>query len=207
MTNEVDRGTQPDRREPQPLPQPDLIDAAPKLQPWLPIVGLAVGALALAYWGVEPLPQPAPQPEIAPAEATTLEAGMVGRTLHLLPVDLSTPEAQALALREMAAPEAEGRKLIAEALAGRRNLGRIILWDNRDEDGDVVRIASAGVTATVRLTHAPQTVIIPYDSGGTLIVIGVYDAGGGITPAIELATGPLPLPPLRVGEVRVLPLF
>lgn len=207
MTTELDRGTQPGSREPRPLPQPDLTEAAPKLQPWLPIVGLAVGALALAYWGVEPLPQPEALPEIAPAEATALEAGLVGRTLHLLPVDLGTPEAQALALREMVVPEAEGRKLIAEALAGRRNLGRIILWDNREEDGDVVRLASAGVTATVRLTHAPQAVIIPYDPGGTLIVIGVSDAGGGITLALELATGPLPLPPLRVGEVRVLPLF
>lgn len=207
MTPEPDRRSEPGIREPEPLPQPEAVAAAPTLQPWLPIAGLTIGVLALAYLGTEPRPLP-PQPEIAPAEAAALEAGLTGRVLRLLPVDLSTPEAQSAVVRALAVPEADGRRLIAEALAGKRILGRIVLWDNCAEDGDVVRIASAGVTATVRLTHAPQTVVIPYDSGGSLIVTGVHDGdGGGITPAIELATGALPLPPFRVGEIRVLPLF
>lgn len=206
MTIEPDRRSRSGTHEPEPLPQPEAVGATQTLQPWLPIAGLAIGVLALAYWGTEP--QLLPQPEIAPAEAAALEARLASQVLHLVPVDLSTPEAQSAAVRALAVPETDARRLIAEALVGRRTLGRIVLWDNCAEDGDVVRVASAGVTATIRLTHAPQTVVIPYDPGGSLIMTGVHDAdGGGITPAIELATGPLPLPPFRTGEVRVLPLF
>ncbi|WP_114945961.1 hypothetical protein [Microvirga calopogonii] len=150
---------------------------------------------------------PASQPEISAETATRLEAGLSGLALHLHPVDLSTLAAQEEAVKAMPVSEAQGRKLIADALAGRQNLGRIVVWDNVSQDGDVISVSSGGLSTNVSLKSTPQTIILPYAKGGSLMVAGVQDGGGGITVGMDLPTGPLPLPPLKVGEVRVLPLF
>ena len=194
---------------PETLPSPE---AQPDKAPsrfWLTLVGAS--ALLLGAHGFFTM-QDDTSPQAAPAEvpaemAARLEAGLSGRTLHLLPVDLSTPLAQEEAVKAMPVPEAQARALITDALAGRRNLGRVVVWDNVDQDNDVISVSSGGLSTTLTLRSVPQTVILPYPKGGSLAVSGVQDGGGGITVGLELSTGPLPLPPLRVGEVRVLPLF
>ncbi|MBF9234795.1 hypothetical protein [Microvirga alba] len=164
--------------------------------------GLIAGATGI-FWN-SPAPMPA---EVSVQDAARLEAQMSGLTIRLLPVDLSTSAAQSAAVRLIPAPEIQARKWVIDALAGRQNLGRIVVWDNVRQDGDVVSIASAGLSTTITLTNAPQSIIMPYPKGGMLAVTGVHDGGGGITVALELATGPLPLPPMKEGETRLLPLF
>jgi hypothetical protein len=194
---------------PEPLPAPEAQPATARPGLWLTL--LAAAALLAGAYGL-PLMNQNPssggsQPEIPAETAARLEAGLSGLSLHLLPVDLSTPAAQEEAVKAMPVPETEGRKLVADALAGRHNLGRIVVWDNVAQDNDVISVSSGGFSTTVPLKSAPQVIVLPYAKGGSLMVAGVQDGGGGITVGLDLATGPLPLPPLRTGEVRVLPLF
>ena len=90
---------------------------------------------------------------------------------------------------------------------GERDLVAIRLWDNYDEDGDILSVQSDGVTVVVPISHLPTTVFIPYKTGTPLIISGVQDGGGGITAAIETQSGPIPLPIMGVGQVLILPVF
>ena len=86
--------------------------------------------------------------------------------------------------------------------AGRQQ-GRMVeltVWDDVEEDGDVVQIQSTERTETVALTHSPQTVLIPVQEGAPLTITGVRDGGGGITLGFSGAGQPVSLPVLGEGE-------
>ena len=99
------------------------------------------------------------------------------------------------------------QQLLTEMDKGERDLAVITLWDNFDQDGDVVSIQSGGVTLTVPLAHAPTKIFLPYKRGAALSITGVRDGGGGITAAVETTAGAVPLPVLSVGQTIVLPLM
>lgn len=103
-------------------------------------------------------------------------------------------------------PESEEIKLLRQISSNERALGWLTLWDNYDDDGDVVTVTAAGVTQTVPIAHVPVKVLVPYIPGQPVFVTGARDGGGGVTVAVELTTGPLPLPPLAVGQTVALPL-
>jgi hypothetical protein len=68
-------------------------------------------------------------------------------------------------------------------------------------------VTAAGFTQQVPLFHAPTRILVPYIPGQPVFVTGERDGrGGGVTVAVELSTGPLPLPPLAVGQTVALPL-
>jgi hypothetical protein len=59
----------------------------------------------------------------------------------------------------------------------------------------------------VPLRHTPTKILVPYIPGQPVFVTGEHDGmGGGVTVAVELSTGPLPLPPLAVGQTVALPI-
>jgi len=95
----------------------------------------------------------------------------------------------------------------AQVERGERALGWLTLWDNFDEDGDVASVSAAGLTQTVALLHAPKRILVPYIPGQPVLITGERDGmGGGVTLAVELSTGSLPLPPLAVGQTVALPI-
>jgi hypothetical protein len=101
----------------------------------------------------------------------------------------------------------EKAQLWAELENGDRRLTAVTLWDNFDQDGDVVTVQSEGVTLTVPILHAPTTVYLPYRPGAALSITGARDGGGGITAAIETMSGAVPLPVMTVGQTIVIPLL
>ena len=89
---------------------------------------------------------------------------------------------------------------------GKLRAGWLKVWDNRDQDGDVVAITGAGFSQTLALTHTPTFVPVLYVAGQTISLTGINDgAGGGVTVSVSLASGPLPLPPLAPGQTVQVP--
>lgn len=102
-------------------------------------------------------------------------------------------------------PEDEAEHLLLEAEAGYTSLAWVTVWDNYAEDGDIVEISAGGMTHIVPILHAPTTIVVPYSiDSAELQIRGIRDGGGGITVAARTAAGSLPLPPMKVGEIRTL---
>jgi hypothetical protein len=82
------------------------------------------------------------------------------------------------------------------------------LYDSDAEDGDAVLIRSGTFTHSMVLTHAPVAVPIPVVDGAAVTITGTVDGGGGgVTVGMVTPQGPLPLPPLSVGQTITLPLL
>jgi hypothetical protein len=94
---------------------------------------------------------------------------------------LATPIAADPATAPSAAPASSPR---LEPL----RLAWVTLWDTDAEDGDVVRLDSAGYSRTVTLAKKPVTFAVPVPEDGIIKVTGIRDGeGGGIT--VGLASG------------------
>jgi hypothetical protein len=124
----------------------------------------------------------------------------------LIPFDNSHEAQRDNLMGALRLPAAQAAQLVALVESGERSLGWLTLWDNFDQDGDVVSVTAAGFSQTVPLMHAPTRIVIAYIPGQPVYVTGERDGGGGITVAVELSTGPLPLPPLAVGQTVALPI-
>lgn len=76
------------------------------------------------------------------------------------------------------------------------------LWDTDVEDGDVVRIDSAGYSRTVTLTKNGVTFAVPVAPGGHIRIAGIRDGdGGGITVGLASGSTQAILPIMSVGQV------
>ena len=84
-------------------------------------------------------------------------------------------------------------------------LAQIVLWDFAAQDGDIVRVSSAGYEIDVPLMNAPTTVAIPVDASKTIKLSGTKDGGGGITLGIQSGNGKMSLPVITEGQVLSLP--
>lgn len=92
------------------------------------------------------------------------------------------------------------------ALNGERTvMAKLVLWDWMAQDGDVVRVSSAGYTVDVPLLKAQTVVTIPVDGSRTIQLTGVNDGGGGITLGVQSGDGLVSLPVLANGQVLSLP--
>jgi hypothetical protein len=81
-------------------------------------------------------------------------------------------------------------------------LAWLTVWDTDDEDGDVVRIDSAGYTRTISLTKRPITFAVPLPADGVINITGVRDGeGGGITVGASSGSSRVVLPIMSVGQV------
>ena len=84
-------------------------------------------------------------------------------------------------------------------------LAWITLWDSDVEDGDVVRIESAGYSRTVVLASKGATLAIPVPASGKVNITGVRDGdGGGITVGVASGAVQAVLPIMSVGQVLTL---
>ncbi|MCX4162859.1 MULTISPECIES: hypothetical protein [Paraburkholderia] len=79
------------------------------------------------------------------------------------------------------------------------------LWDSNVEDGDVVRIDSAGYSRTVSLTNRGITFAVPVSASGQIRITGIRDGdGGGITVGLGSGSAQAILPIMSVGQVLTL---
>ncbi|WGS48900.1 hypothetical protein LFL96_14095 [Paraburkholderia sp. D15] len=93
----------------------------------------------------------------------------------------------------------------AAANAAQLTLAWVRLWDTDVEDGDVVRIESAGYSRTVTLTNRGTTFAVPVPANGQIHIVGVRDGdGGGITVGLASGAAQAVLPIMSVGQVLTL---
>ena len=183
----------------------------PQLAPVRKSGSLAWGAgLALlagfAAYGFVSGATPSKGDRVSNGAATKLAADFGRGKGSLMPVDGLQENRRSQLINAMKLPRNQAVRLLDMVANGERSIGWLTLWDNFDEDGDVVSVTAAGVTQTVALTHAPVRIPIAYVPGQPVYVTGEHDGGGGITVAVELSTGPLPLPLLAVGQTIALPI-
>ncbi|PQV51958.1 hypothetical protein [Paraburkholderia sp. BL21I4N1] len=99
------------------------------------------------------------------------------------------------------APAAAG----ASGDGSRLTLAWVRLWDTDVEDGDVVRIESAGYSRTVTLTNHGVTFAVPVPASGQIRITGLRDGdGGGITVGLASGAAQAVLPVMSVGQVLTL---
>lgn len=169
----------------------------------------ALVALILGFglFGANDAPSHAKGDHVSAAQIAEISAMFHRAHGALMPADpLSAARAEDLML-SLGIARAQAERWLAKVDNGERTLGWIALWDNFDEDGDVVTLSTAGISLSVPLTHSPTRLLIPYIPGQPVFVTGERDGmGGGVTAAVELSSGALPLPPLAVGQTVALPL-
>lgn len=84
-------------------------------------------------------------------------------------------------------------------------LAEIVLWDFAAQDGDVVRVSSAGYEVDVPLLKSPATIAVPVDASRSIQLTGVRDGGGGITVGVQSGPENVSLPVLTEGQAFRLP--
>jgi hypothetical protein len=167
-------------------------------------MAVLLGLGVFGFAGSEPVSK---GDRISKSEAAKLAERFRHASGALLPVDMSTKPQREKLLHALPMAPAEAERLMALVERGERMLGWLTLWDNFDEDGDIASVTAAGLTQSIPLTHAPKRILVPYIPGQPVLITGERDGmGGGVTLAVELAAGPLPLPPLAVGQTVALPI-
>jgi len=103
------------------------------------------------------------------------------------------------------APIAE--PIVEDAEQGLTEIVYLTVFDNWDQDGDVVRIANGLIDVTVPIWHAESTIPIPVSSSHPTVTLhALKDGGGGVTVGVRTADGTLvPIPPLPPGASVTLP--
>jgi hypothetical protein len=168
------------------------------------LMALTLGVGVFGFAGSQPITA---GDRVSSADSVRLAEAFRHAKGALLPVDVSTQPRKDHLVQSLRMPKMQAEQLIALIERGERMLGWLTLWDNYDEDGDVVSVTAAGFTQSVALTHAQQRILVPYVPGQPVFITGERDGlGGGVTVAVELSTGPLPLPPLAVGQTIALPI-
>ena len=184
------------------LAGPQLLDAGTKRAIPLGALALLAGVAAYGFAGAS---IPSNGDRVSASQSVALSDGFSRARGMLVPIMAEQQREEVMAALKLS-PERFGR-LMSMVETGERAVGWLTLWDNFDEDGDVVSVSAAGLTQIVPLTHAPKRIAVAYVPGQPVYVTGEHDGGGGITVAVELSTGSLPLPPIAVGQTVTLPLL
>jgi hypothetical protein len=148
---------------------------------------------------------------LPPLDLSPVAAGDVDKAIQSMHLDLaaaqalktelngdgSTPQGASAAGSPSAAQQLRPQPATAVTQRRRLQLVWITLWDTDVEDGDIVRLDSAGYSRTVRLTKQGDTFAVPVPADGVIKITGISDGdGGGIT--VGLASG---------GEKAVFPIM
>ena len=144
---------------------------------------------------------------VSTADKFTIESNFMRYTGMLQPMNIDDENVRQKFMSASYYDPEIRKDILVDIQAGNTKLGSITLWDNFDQDGDVVEIRTADTVISVSLTNIPQTFLVPYKSGQSLIITGIHDGGGGITAAISTNSGEVPLPPMVVGQSIELPLL
>lgn len=173
------------------------------------MAGAVAICAALAFAFFSPLKQAVSSDDLTAAQkqqqtAAFEQAVAAGATIFT-PVNIFDPDERAKAKAALGLADQEAERVMQAAEGGQYLLGWVTVWDNLAEDGDVVDVSSNGMTHRVPIRHKPTTIVVPYSAGtAELTLRGVHDGGGGITVSAKTEAGPLPLPPLAVGETKQL---
>ena len=204
---------QPERLPP--LPE----DAHPRKKSHLPLFLAAAVAVGLLGFGLHTLMAPPDG-----AAAGTVAAGVPAATDHLTAAQINARAEQfarqaVYPVRAVPATEVQQRvdamplddaakwQLKNTLLQGAQDgaaatrLVELTLWDDMEEDGDIVMVSSAGYSQQVNLMHAPQTLVFPTIAGNPVTITGVRDGGGGITLGFTGSGVPAALPVLAEGQI------
>lgn len=202
----------------KPQPQRQVVperQAVPQLKrKALAVAGLAASTLAVGLM----LPGVMSRTSDHLTEAQALERQMdftAALPLRLSPIRLSGTDSKAHlperakvleALGALALPPAEASLLHYELARGAVHLVRLQVFDDVEEDGDVVEITAGGFSQTLGIFHTPQAMVVPVSADTTAIAVtGIQDGGGGITVALTIDGKSLPLPRLSPQQTITLP--
>lgn len=181
------------------LPEPVLLPPRPS-----PVLSLLTGAgvatlasLGVGWFLTQPhLPVPA---SVADRAVAVDAAKMTGFLRPFDPVFLDLNGGENWSM--VALPDAEKKRLREDLANKRLRLVAVTVWDTDDEDGDRVRVDSAGYSEEITLRNARRDVIVPVGVGEPVRVTAILDGGGGgVTLGAQTELGPIHLPPLRVGQ-------
>lgn len=84
-------------------------------------------------------------------------------------------------------------------------LAKVTVWDFASQDGDVVRLSSAGYAIDAALMNEPTIITLPIDASQTIQISGTHDGGGGITLGVQSGAGKVSLPVMTEGQAISLP--
>lgn len=171
-------------------------------------LGVAAAAALLLFSGVfgeagSSIKQDADR--VGEAERVKIESQFMAYNALFKTVDLDAPGMREAVAQAPFVAGVDAERMVAEADAGKYKIGMVSVWDNFDEDGDVVQIAAEGITATVPIMHAQQTFYLPFKKDSVIQITGLHDGTGGITAAIATESGPVPLPVMAVSQTITLP--
>ncbi|MDX2288902.1 MAG: hypothetical protein NW217_08800 [Hyphomicrobiaceae bacterium] len=121
-------------------------------------------------------------------------------------VDPVTTQGSSSWLNLVDMPDPEKDRLKQSLKDSRLRVGAVTIWDTVHQDGDRVRISSAGFSQDVTILHKPRMFFVPYLPGAAVRIEATFDGGGGVTLGVRTAIGDVPLPYLSVGQVLELPL-
>lgn len=141
---------------------------------------------------------------VLPAEAQNRAARLAA--LGPLQLERVPPALVDAAVRAISLPPPSQAALLTDLQADRVWLAWVTVYDSDAEDGDVAELRSGGFSQVVPLTRAPVRVAVPVGPDRTILLVGRTDGGGGgVTVGVVLPSGPVPLPPLSVGQTLRLP--
>ena len=165
---------------------------------------MLLGLGAFGFGAVSPVSR---SDQISSGQAAVLAAGFRNATGSLIPVDLPAKQERSTLLDSLNLTKPQAERLLTMVDRGERTLGWLTLWDNSDEDGDIASVTAGGITQHVALSRVPTRILVATIPGQPVYITGERDGmGGGISLSVELSTGPLPLPPLAVGQTVALPI-
>ena len=164
---------------------------------------LGIGSLLTAIWGVPSADNLSDSEKATlisefaraqPLKLTAVAADEMDSALDMMQLD---PQQRSALQSALDNPPAEDSK--------KSSLGWIELWDFAHQDGDVVRISSAGYELVYPLQNAPTRLAVPLDASATIQVEGVTDGGGGITLGLRSGATAISLPVIQPGQTLIVP--
>ncbi|GAA4875953.1 hypothetical protein [Ferrimonas pelagia] len=129
------------------------------------------------------------------------ELALANGSSLLIPVDITDNAQLKEAKAVLDSSGLDSANLIQQAEGGYIALAWVTVWDNLEEDGDVIEVSASGVSYTVPIRHAPTKIVVPYSiDTPSLSLKGIRDGGGGITVSAKTQQGEISIPPLTVGQ-------